>query len=86
MITIAIVVAALALGLAVAVIAMLQAGISREEADRSLLADPTTAAARVTRRLVGLYVRTPERLPEADHHPDPDGPGSACKPPARPGR
>ena len=43
MITIAIVIGASALGLAVAVIAMLQAGISREEADHSLLADPATA-------------------------------------------
>jgi hypothetical protein len=86
MITIAIAVAAVVLGLAFAVIAMLQAGIAREEADRSLLADPATASAKVTRCLVGLYVRTPERPTGADRRPDSDGPGSACKPPARPGR
>jgi hypothetical protein len=62
MITIAIVVGASVLGLAVGVIAVLQAGIAREEADRSLLADPATCAASVTRRLVGLYVRTPDRV------------------------
>ena len=86
MIAIAIAAAALVLGLAFAVIAMLQAGIAREEADRSLLADPTTASAKVTRCLVGLYVRAPERLTAADRHPDSDGPGSARKPPARPNR
>jgi hypothetical protein len=67
MITIAIVISATILGLAVGVIAMLQVGIAREEADRSLLADPATCAASVTRRLVGLYVRTPDR---------PTGPGA----------
>jgi len=86
MITIAIVVAAVAIGLAFAVIAMLQAGIAREEADHSLLADPTTASAKATRCLVGLYVRTPERPTGADRHADSDGPGSACKPPTRPNR
>jgi hypothetical protein len=86
MITIAIVVAALVLGLAVAVIAMLQAGISREEADHTLLADPATRAARATRRLVGLYVRTPEHRTETNRHPSSDPFGSARKPPRRPGR
>jgi hypothetical protein len=86
MIAIAVATAAVVLGLAFAVIAMLQAGIAREEADRSLLADPATASAKVTRCLVGLYVRTPERVTGADGHPDSDGPGSACKPPARPNR
>jgi hypothetical protein len=86
MITIAIVVAAVVLGLAFAVIAMLQAGIAREESDRSLLADPATRAAKATRCLVGLYVRTPERVTGADRHLDSNGPGPACKPPTRPSR
>jgi hypothetical protein len=79
MITIAIVVGASVLGLAVGVIAVLQAGIAREEADRSLLADPATCAASVTRRLVGLYVRTPDRA---------TGPGGhdATRPTQRPRR
>jgi hypothetical protein len=79
MITIAIVISATILGLAVGVIAMLQVGIAREEADRSLLADPATCAASVTRRLVGLYVRTPDR---------PTGPGAQdfTRPTQRPRR
>jgi hypothetical protein len=79
MITIAIVISATILGLAVGVIAMLQVGIAREEADRSLLADPATCAASVTRRLVGLYVRTPDR---------PTGPGAQdfTRPTQRPWR
>ncbi len=86
MIAVAIVAAAFAATLAAGVIVMLQAGIAREESDRTLLADPATRAAKATRCLVGLYVRTPERPTGADRHPDSDGPGSACKPPARPGR
>jgi hypothetical protein len=86
MIAIAIATAAFVLGLAFAVIAILQAGIAREEADRSLLADPATASAKMTRCLVGLYVRTPERPNAADRHPDSGGPGSAHQPPARPNR
>ena len=86
MITVAIVVAVVVATLAAGVIVMLQAGISREEADRSLLTDPTTAAAKATRCLVGLYVRTPERLTEADRHPGSGAPSSARKPPARSGR
>jgi hypothetical protein len=86
MIAIAIAASAVVLGLAFAVIAMLRAGIAREEADRSLLADPATASAKVTRRLVGLYVRAPERVTAADRRPDSDGPGSAHKPPPRPNR
>jgi hypothetical protein len=86
MITTAIVAAAFVFGLAFAVIAMLQAGIAREEADRSLLAEPATAPAKVTRCLVGLYVRTPERSTAPNRHPGPDGPGPAWKPPTRPNR
>ena len=66
MIAIAIAVAAFVLGLAFTVVVMLRAGIAREEADRSLLADPATASAKVTRCLVGLYVRTPERAIDAE--------------------
>jgi hypothetical protein len=86
MITIAIVIAALTAALAAAVIVMLQAGIAREESDRTLLADPTTRAAKATRCLVGLYVRTPDHRSEAARHPDSDAPGSDRNPPARPGR
>lgn len=47
-------------GLTVGVVALVRAGVAREESDRSLLADPPTRAAAITRRAVGLYVRTPE--------------------------
>jgi hypothetical protein len=83
MITIAIVIGASALGLAVAVIAMLQAGISREEADHSLLAEPATCAASVTRRLVGLYVRIPDRVTGSGPQ---DAARLAQRPPRRAGR
>ena len=86
MITFAIVVAASVLGLALAVIVMLRAGISREEADHSLLADPTTRAASLTRRMVGLYVRTPDRLTDADRSDGQDATRPGQWPPMRPGR
>jgi hypothetical protein len=86
MITAAIVIAALTAALAVAVIVMLQAGIAREESDRTLLADPATLVAKATRCLVGLYVRTPERRTDAGRRHDSVAPGSAHKPPRRPSR
>ena len=86
MITIAIAAALSALGLAIAVIALLQAGISREEADRSLLTDPATRAASVTRRLVGLYVRTPDRPADAGRFGGQDATRPGRRPPRRAGR
>jgi hypothetical protein len=71
MITIVIVASAFLTGVIAGVIALLRAGIAREESDHSLLRDPTTRAAAATRRVVGLYVRTPNEATEADHHPDP---------------
>ncbi len=86
MITVAIISAAAAFGLAIAVIAVLQAGISREEADHSLLADPATRAASVTRRMVGLYVRTPDRLADAGRFGGQDATRPGQPPLRRPGR
>jgi hypothetical protein len=63
MITIAIITAALGIGLIAGLVALVQAGIAREEHDRSLLGEPSTLAAAITRRIVGLYVRTPRRSP-----------------------
>jgi hypothetical protein len=60
MIIITILVAALFGCLTAGVVALVRAGVAREESDRSLLRDPPTRAAAITRRLVGLYVRTPE--------------------------
>ncbi len=48
-------------------IAFFRAGIAREEADRSLLGEPATRASAVTRRVVGLYVRTPRYVIPANH-------------------
>jgi hypothetical protein len=66
MITIGIAATAFLVGVIAGVILLLRAGIIREEADRSLLDEPATRAARATRRVIGLYVRTPQRVAEAD--------------------
>lgn len=59
MITFVIVVGAFIAGVVVGVIALLRAGIAREESDQSLRGEPTTRASVVTRRIVGLHVRMP---------------------------
>ena len=59
------------------VIGLLRAGIVREERDQSLLDLPATRASVITRRLVGLHVRSPryvtaddeERTPSLGHRP-----------------
>jgi hypothetical protein len=60
MITIAITSAAFVVGALVSVIVLLRIGISREETDKSLTAVPSTRSAVAARRLVGLYVRSPQ--------------------------
>jgi hypothetical protein len=60
-ITIAILVATIPPIGIVIVIAMLRAGITREEADKSLRGAPATRASAMTRRMVGLYVRMPHQ-------------------------
>jgi hypothetical protein len=59
MITVAIVAGAFIAGVLVGVIALLRAGIAREESGRSLRDEPPNRASAVTRRMVGLYVRMP---------------------------
>ena len=86
MIAMAIAVAAITAVLAVAVIALLRAGIAREESDHSLLASPRTRSALVTRRMVGLYVRTPDRVADAGRFGGQDAISPAERPPRRPGR
>jgi hypothetical protein len=73
MITIVIVASAFLAVVIVGVIALLRAGIAREESDRSLLGDPATLATAATRRVVGLYVRTPERTTRAGRYPGQGG-------------
>ena len=86
MIAIALTVAAATAVLAVAAITLLRAGIAREESDHSLLVGPTTRSASVTRRMVGLYVRTPDRVADAGRFGGQDAISPAQRPPRRPGR
>ncbi|MGH3217291.1 MAG: hypothetical protein ACRDPY_00935 [Streptosporangiaceae bacterium] len=67
MITAVLVAGAFMAGIMIGFIAFLRAGIAREESDRSLLVDPTTSASAATRRIVGLYVRTPRYVAPANH-------------------
>jgi hypothetical protein len=60
-ITIALLVATILLIAIVIAVAMLRAGIAREESDKSLRGAPETLASTLTRRMVGLYVRMPPR-------------------------
>jgi hypothetical protein len=60
MIIVTILVAAFAACVVAGGLVLLRAGIAREEADKSLLGEPATDVAAVTRRVVGLYVRKPE--------------------------
>jgi hypothetical protein len=66
MITIAIVAAAFVASVTVGVIGFVRAGIVREERDQSLLDIPATRSAVATRRLIGLYVRSPRYPIEVD--------------------
>jgi hypothetical protein len=75
MIIIAILVAALLGSLTAGVVALVRAGVAHEESDRSLLRDPPTRAAAVTRRLVGLYVRTLSPLSLSFARPEVPGDG-----------
>jgi hypothetical protein len=60
MITIAIVAIAFIAGAIAGVIALLRAGIAREESENSLRDEPPTRTSAATRHLVGLYVRMPK--------------------------
>jgi hypothetical protein len=67
MIAVAILVCAFLAGAMAGVILLLRTGIAREETDFSLRGKPATRAAAVTRRMVGLYARTPtDDLPPDD--------------------
>jgi len=67
-----IVIAAIAFlaGAIAGIIALLRAGIAREESDHSLRGEPATRAARATRRVVRLYVSMPERVTQTDDRAD----------------
>lgn len=71
MITIATLTAVFGVGLIAGLVALVQVGIAREEHDRSLLDEPSTLTAALTRRIVGLYVRTPRRIAVVDESASP---------------
>ena len=71
MIIFAIGTAAFVAGAMAGVIGFLRAGIVREERDQSLLDLPTTRASVITRRLVGLHVRSPRYVIAADEETAP---------------
>lgn len=64
MIVIAILCAAIVAAFIAGAVVFLRVGIGREESDHSLLGVPATRAAALTRRIVGLYVRTPQDVIE----------------------
>lgn len=66
MITVAIVVVAFIAGAAAGAIALVRAGIAREESENSLRDEPPTRTSAATRRMVGLYVRMPKSGTAAD--------------------
>lgn len=87
MTVITILAAALLASVLTGVLVLLRIGIAREESEECLLDEPPTRAAAVTRRIVGLYVRTPQCLTQADDVVDQTDPGQGQRPPtARPGR
>jgi hypothetical protein len=60
MITVAIAVVAFIAGAVASAIALVRAGIAREESENSLRNGPPNRTSAATRRMVGLYVRTPK--------------------------
>ena len=50
----------------IALVALLRAGIAREDSEYSLRSEPPTFAAALTRRIVGLYASMPEDPAQAD--------------------
>ena len=67
------------------VIGLLRAGIVREERDQSLLDLPATRASVITRRLVGLHVRSPRYVIAADEETDAEPGASASRAPVHDG-
>jgi hypothetical protein len=80
MITIAILTAVFGIGLIAGLVALVRVGIAREEHDRSLLDQPPTLAVALTRRIVGLYVRTPHGSPATLTQPRSSSPNVTSSP------
>jgi hypothetical protein len=75
-ITIVVLIATIPAVVIVFAVALLRAGINREDADHSIYGPSPSRTSAMTRRVVGLYVRTPA----AGHQEDPrtDGRGSTA--------
>ena len=71
----------------IAIVALLRAGIAREDSDHSLRSEPPTLAAALTRRIVGLYASTPRDAAQADPANGRTDTGQGhCPPPIGPSR
>jgi hypothetical protein len=81
------VLAAFVSGAIVSAIVLLRMGIAREESDKSLLDEPTTRAATMTRCVVSLYVRASRRATETGDLAESSDRGQDQRPPtAGPGQ
>ena len=80
MITTVILIAGIPAVIAVGAIVLLRAGIAREDSDHSLKGMPATRASAMTRRMVGLYVRTPQRSADDDDIEDRAGSPDSRRP------
>lgn len=83
MITIAFTAAAFIAGVVAGAIVLLCIAIGREETQKSLNAEPSTRSVAATRRVVGLYVRSPQSLisaGDAATYTRPDHPAASDHP------
>lgn len=81
MIAIIILAGAILASVVAGVIALVRVGIAREESDNSLRGKPATRSAALTRRLVGLCVRMPQNVTQADQAADQTDAGQGQRPP-----
>jgi hypothetical protein len=71
----------------IAFVALLRAGIAREDSDYTLRGEPPTLAAALTRRIVGLHVRMPQDTSQPGPSNDQTGTSpDRCPPPIGSGR
>ncbi len=71
----------------IALVALLRAGIAREDSEYSLRCEAPTLAAALTRRIVGLYASMPEDAAQTDPANDRTDTGQGhCPPPIGPRR
>ena len=87
MIAITVIAVATIAGALACVAAVVRTSIAREESGNSLRGEPPTLATALTRRIVGLYVRLPERGGHGEHEADrPDAGRDQCPPAIGSGR